>query len=315
MVGTGSSSTSSRTSRRSSTSEAPGAPRPGEGSLAGQVAGWVRLTHPFPSLLDGIATAAIAALASGDVPTVVRLGVSMTALQASIGILNDVVDAPRDAGRKPSKPIPAGLVEPGRARAGVVVAAGLGLALAAPSGRAVVALGAAILAIGYAYDLRLKGTPWSWAPFALGIPLLPVFAWLGVAGSLPPFMGRLVAAAVLAGAVLAISNARADLERDRAAGVASVATALGSERSWWLALGLVVAILAVAAGPVLDAVAAGSPPAAALIGVLAGPVLLLAGVIVGYRAGPGRRERAWELQAVGIAVLAVGWLGVVTAQP
>ena len=47
----------------------------------------------------------------GDVPTAVRLGVSMTALQASIGILNDVVDAPRDAGRKPSKPIPAGLVD------------------------------------------------------------------------------------------------------------------------------------------------------------------------------------------------------------
>ena len=43
----------------------------------------------------------------------------MTALQASIGILNDVVDAPRDAGRKPSKPIPAGLVERDRARAGV----------------------------------------------------------------------------------------------------------------------------------------------------------------------------------------------------
>ena len=34
----------------------------------------------------------------------------MTALQASIGSLNDVVDAPRDAGHKPGKPIPAGLV-------------------------------------------------------------------------------------------------------------------------------------------------------------------------------------------------------------
>ncbi len=245
----------------------------------------------------------------------IRLGASMTALQASIGILNDVVDAPRDAGRKPAKPIPAGLVAPGAARAGVVVAAAIGLVLAAPSGAAVVALGAAILAIGYAYDLRFKGTPWSWAPFAVGIPLLPVFAWLGAAGSLPAFMARLVVAAVLAGAVLAISNARADVERDRAAGVASVVTALGSERSWWLGLGLSVAILAVAVGPVLDAMASGTPPPAALIGVAAGAVLLLVGAGIGYRAAAGRRERAWELQAVGIAVLAVGWLGVVTAQP
>jgi hypothetical protein len=78
---------------------------------------------------------------------------------------------------------------------------------------------------------------------------------------------------------------------------------------------MIAAILAVAVGPVLDALAAGSPPAAALVGVIAGAGLLLVGAGVGYRAGPGRRERAWELQAVGIAVLAVGWLGVVTAQP
>jgi 4-hydroxybenzoate polyprenyltransferase len=239
----------------------------------------------------------------------------MTALQASIGILNDVVDAPRDAGRKPSKPIPAGLVSPRLARAGVVAAAALGLLLAAPSGAAVVAIGVIILAIGYAYDLRFKGTPWSWAPFAFGIPLLPVFAWLGAAGSLPPFMGRLVIAAVLAGAVLAIANARADVERDHAAGVGSVATALGLERSWWLALALTMAILTVAAGPVLDAMASASPPVAAMAGVIAGAGVLLAGAGLGYQAGPGRRERAWELQAVGIAVLAIGWLGVVTAQP
>ena len=177
------------------------------------------------------------------------------------------------------------LVRPGQARVGVAVAAVLGLGLAVPSEAVVVAIGAIVLAIGYAYDLRFKGTPWSWAPFALGIPLLPVFAWLGAAGSLPPFMGRLVVAAVLAGALLAIANARADLERDQAAGVASVATALGLERSWWLALALIGAILAVAAGPVLDAVATGSSPAVALFGVVVGAALLLAG---GRRRLPGR---------------------------
>ncbi len=34
----------------------------------------------------------------------------MTLLQFAIGTVNDLVDAPRDAGHKPGKPIPAGLV-------------------------------------------------------------------------------------------------------------------------------------------------------------------------------------------------------------
>ena len=66
--------------------------------------------------------------------TAVRLGIAMTALQASIGSLNDVVDAPRDAGHKPGKPIPAGLVSAVSARVLVIVAAAVGLVLSAPSG-------------------------------------------------------------------------------------------------------------------------------------------------------------------------------------
>ena len=97
------SSTWSRTSTRSSTSDAAA---PSRGRVA-VLAGFVRLTHPFPSLLDGIVVAAIALIAGGEVGTAVALGVSMTALQGSIGTLNDIVDAPRDRGMKPGKPIPA----------------------------------------------------------------------------------------------------------------------------------------------------------------------------------------------------------------
>ena len=45
-------------------------------------------------------------MAGADPAVAARLGVSMTALQASIGALNDLVDAPSDRGRKPGKPIP-----------------------------------------------------------------------------------------------------------------------------------------------------------------------------------------------------------------
>ncbi len=128
-------------------------------------------------------------------------------------------------------------------------------------------------------------------------------------------MGRLVAAAVLAGAMLAVGNARTDLERDKAAGTRSVATALGLRRSWTLALGILLAVVVIALPPLVDATTRGSAPWSATAAALAGVGLLLAGAGIGYRASPSRRERAWEVQAIGIAVLAVGWLGVVSAQP
>ena len=165
----------------------------------------------------------------------------MTMLQFAIGALNDIVDAPADAGRIPPKPIPAGDVPRGMASGVVAIAAGVGLLLAAPSGPATFVVGVVVLAVGGAYDLFAKGTPWSWLPFAVGIPLLPVYGWLGVAGSLPDFFVILVPMAMLAGAGLAVANARVDVDTDQAAGTRSVATALGARRSWWVGLALMAA--------------------------------------------------------------------------
>src|SRR6478752_9445099 len=90
MDGLASSNIWSRTSTRSSTSDAAA---PSRGPVA-VLAGFVRLTHPFPSLLDGLVVAAVALIAGAHAGTAVALGVSMTALQVSIGTLNDIVDAP-----------------------------------------------------------------------------------------------------------------------------------------------------------------------------------------------------------------------------
>ncbi len=253
-----------------------------------------------------MATAAIALLAGGDLLTAARLGGSMVALQASIGSLNDVVDAPSDAGRKAGKPIPAGVVTPGTGRAMVAIAAGLGLLLALPSGPGLVALACVGLAIGYGYDLLAKGTSWSWLPFAVGIPLLPVFGWFGATGRLPAPFAILLPVAVMAGAALAIANARADLERDMAAGLDSVAVRLGQARAWTVQaalLGFVVLIalasvwLAQAPWPAMGAAIG----AAAVIGVGIGWAY-------GRAASAARRERAWEIQAVGVALLAGAWM-------
>ena len=82
----------------------------------------------------------------------------------------------------------------------------------------------------------------------MGIPILPVYGWFGAAGELPDFFAALVPMAVLAGAALAIANARADLERDQAAGTVSVATRLGLDGSWRLHAVLWLATAAVALG-------------------------------------------------------------------
>jgi 4-hydroxybenzoate polyprenyltransferase len=234
----------------------------------------------------------------------VRLAVSMTLFQFSIGALNDLVDAPRDEGRRPAKPIPDGMVTEATAIAIVVAGAGLGLILAAPSGPVVVVVGMAGLAIGYAYDLRLKGTAWSWLPFAIGIPLIPVFAWLGVTGTLPARFLVLLPLTVAAGSALAIANARADMEVDRAAGTGSVAIGLGEERSWAVHAGLAAIVVVVALGwLVLD-----RGPVAAIAAGLIGAAIVMAGVILGRSVGRVHRTLAWELEAVGLAVLAAAWL-------
>jgi 4-hydroxybenzoate polyprenyltransferase len=246
----------------------------------------------------------VAILAGADPATAVRLGAAMTALQASIGALNDIVDAPRDRASKPGKPIPAGVVSSRLAWVVVLAGAGLGVGLSVPSGQATVGLAVAVLAIGYAYDLVFKGTAWSWFPFAIGIPLLPVFGWLGTTGSLPMTFAILLPVAVIAGAALAIANARADAERDAAAGVDSVATRLGPERSWALHAGLLVVVVALA---VATLVAGAAPPAALLAAIGAGLGIGL-GVALGRDPDSARRERAWELEAVGVGLLAAAWL-------
>lgn len=273
-------------------------------SRAEVLIGHVRLTHPFPSVLDGLVAGAAALAAGGDLQTAVRLGLSMVALQASVGSLNDAIDAPSDAGRKPGKPIPAGLVRPAAAKGIAAIAGVAGVVLAVPSGAATVALGLGLLALGYAYDLWFKGTAWSWLPFALAIPLFPTYGWLGAAGSLPPIWAVLLPTAVLAGTALALANATVDVERDRAAGLQSVATRLGRRRSRRLNLALLAVVWVLATATLWLAGQLVPWGFAVLVGALAA---LIGWVSLGAD-DPRARERGWEAQAVGVALLAAGWL-------
>ena len=238
-----------------------------------------------------------------------RLGLAMVALQASIGTLNDLLDAERDAGRVPPKPIPGGQVNVRTARAVWIGSAGLGLILVLPSGPLTLLVALLGLGIGYGYDRFAKGTAWSWLPFALGIPLLPVFAWVGTGAPIPASFLVLVPCAMLAGSALAIANASADLERDLASGSASVAVRLGPGRAWLVHVALLLVVLVAVLG---SFVAASTDPSAAFGGTVGALVVAvgagLGATVGGRRPTPRVREIAWEVEAVGLGVVATAWL-------
>jgi len=229
----------------------------------------------------------------------------MILIQAAIGTVNDIVDAPLDAGRKLGKPIPAGIVDLRAARAIAILAAVGGLAASSAARLETLPVAVAILAVGLLYDLRLRGTVLSWLPFAAGIPLLPVYAWAGATGTVPQYFAVLLPAAFLAGAALAIANALADVERDAAAGATSVAVRLGSRRAWAAHTVLHAAVVVIA---FLSFAATEGPPLAAA-GIAAAATVVAAGAALGRSRRADRRERAWELEAVGVAALASAWLG------
>ncbi|HEU4673166.1 MAG TPA: UbiA family prenyltransferase [Candidatus Limnocylindrales bacterium] len=250
-------------------------------------------------------TVAIALIAGAGWGTGLTLGLSMTALQASIGALNDVADAATDALGRPSKPIPAGVVTPRSALALALIAAFVGLGFASLRGPTIAALGVVILVIGYAYDLGFKATRWSWLPFAVGIPLLPVFAWFGAADGLPAAFAILIPAAISAGAALALGNSLVDLDGDATAGIVTPTQAWGAARVR-AASTTVLALVAL--------VAVGTAVLGALSPLAIATVTLLGVVVVGagrWEVAPARtvRERAWQVQAAGVGGLAAAWLG------
>ena len=268
--------------------------------------GLVRLVHPFPSTLDAVVTVALALLAGATGARAALLGVAMLAIQFSIGAVNDVLDAPADARAGRTKPVVDGRI-PASVAAGVAAAMGpTGLVLAALAGPAAALVALVGYGIGLAYDLRLKSSAWSWLPYATGIPLLPIFAWVGATGEAPLPILVLAGLGVVGGAALAIANSLADAGRDAASGTATVARALGRARAMQLGalLTFVVGVIAVMSAAIL----AGSVPGTWLAG--AGAATLAAGVGIGTR---GHLQRAWEVQAVGLGILAAGWVASLTS--
>ena len=112
--------------------------------------------------------------------------------QYAAGALNDAVDAEADAAADRGKPIQRGVISRRAVATAAVVAGvaslGFGLAL----GPATFALAVVGLACAWSYDLWLKGTMFSALPFAVAVPIVPLFETIEDLQRAPAIMRELL---------------------------------------------------------------------------------------------------------------------------
>jgi 4-hydroxybenzoate polyprenyltransferase len=271
----------------------------------------VRIVHPFPTLLNVVATTGLVFVASDGGPNagmLVRMLLVMFFAQCAIGITNDLFDRELDARTKPWKPLVAGLLS---ARTAV----GLAVLCIVVSGAVAVSLGAASLglaalgtACGLAYDVRLKRTLLSAVPYMIAIPTLPLWVYVTL-GRWEAVLWWLLPLAGLIGLALHLANTLPDIESDAAHGVRGLAHRLGMRGSMfvsWAAFAGALA-LAVVIGPFVDADVRWY---AATLGAGIG-CLVVAVCAYGMRGEMALRVN-FAAMSIGAAVTAVGWLAAVT---
>ncbi|MBB2744472.1 UNVERIFIED_ORG: 4-hydroxybenzoate polyprenyltransferase [Microbispora rosea subsp. rosea] len=199
-------------------------------TAAWTVAGLARACHPGPAAAVTTLVAALVAVAGWG-----PAGTTLTALavltgQLSVGWCNDAVDAARDAAAgRTAKPIVAGLVSARTVRVAAFAALVACVPLSLACGVVAGATHLSAVAAAWVYNLWLKGTAASWAPYAAGFGAVPVFVSAGTPGHALPAWWAVLAAALL-GCAAHLANVLPDIETDVATGVRGWPQRLGSAR-------------------------------------------------------------------------------------
>ncbi len=191
------------------------------------------LCHPLPVLFHTIAVTIFALIAAW--PTLIWSTLALVigahlAMQLSIAIINDYCDRRVDATGHKQKPLPLGLIRPYEALVIGLLCMVLMLLLLLPLPPIALLISLLYLVLGQGYNLGLKATPLSGIVFALAIPLIPVYAFVGV-GHYTSLLFWLVPIAALFGVSLNLANSLPDIEDDSASRVRTLAVLLGVKRS------------------------------------------------------------------------------------
>ncbi|NEM89809.1 UbiA family prenyltransferase [Galbitalea soli] len=254
-------------------------------------------THPGPTLAVTAVTALLGVGAALSPWRVALLALAMLAGQASVGLCNDWIDAGRDraVGRR-DKPVARGDVGVAPVRTAAFATLALALLLTAALGPAALGIHAVFLASAWAYNLGLKATPFSVAPYLLSFGLLPLL----VAVSADPVRMTAwwpLAAGALLGAAAHFANVLPDLDDDRRTGVRGLPHRLGRRPTAIVA----AAALALAAGVLLLGEASGGAAPSAIAATAVATALSGAVGVAGV-ALSGRATR-WNFRLIILAAL------------
>lgn len=258
----------------------------------------VSASHPLPCAAVSVLATALAA-ASGRSP--LGCGLVFGAVlsgQLSIGWSNDLVDLARDrSAARADKPLAVGALSPALVRWAVVAAVALCVPLSLASGWLAGLVHLVAVGGGWAYNLGLKRTAWSWAPYAVSFALLPAFVTLGLDPPVWPDPWVWVTGALL-GVGAHFLNVVPDVEADLAAGVRGLPQRAGAV--WSAAVGSV----AVGTAAVVSVLGPAGPVGWWVWAGLGGTEVMSVGALAAAVGGRGGRTAPFRL-AVGAAAGAV----------
>ncbi len=268
--------------------------------MGGTVVALALATHLAPTLaVTGLVT--VLGLGAGVGPgRSAILGLAALTGQLSVGWSNDWMDAGRDrvVGRT-DKPTVTGRIAPATLRTGALLAVAACVPLSLALGWRAGVLHLAAVGAAWAYNAGLKGTIWSWAPYAFAFAAMPSVVTLAL-----PVPALAQPWATLAGALLGVgahlANVLPDLDDDHATGIRGLPHRLGRRGSAPAAAAtLLGATVAIVLGPDRD------PGAADGVALALSTVLALTGSAVALR---GTASRFPFTASLAIAVVDVGLL-------
>ncbi|WP_327581952.1 UbiA family prenyltransferase [Nonomuraea sp. NBC_00507] len=271
----------------------------GPGRLA---VGLVRACHPGPTAAVTALVTALAVATGRDVAGCVLAGAAVLAGQLSIGWCNDAIDAGRDAAAgRVGKPVASGAVSVRAVWVAAVVALACCVPLSLASGWWAGGLHLAGVLAAWGYDVGLKATVLSWAPYAVGFGVLPAFVTLGLPGEPWPAWWA-VAAAALLGVGAHLANVLPDIAGDLDSGVRGWPQRMGAARVRLLVpVPLVAATCLLVFGP-----AGAAAGVAGWLAVAAASALAAMGLLLAARSARVPFVTAVAVAAVDVILLVAG---------
>jgi len=251
--------------------------------MAKKVVSLLLASHPGPTLVVTLITTLLGVGLGYEPGRLAVLAAAILCGQLSIGWSNDWLDAARDrAVERPDKPAARGDVSVAAVRAAAFVALAAAVMVTIVLGPGALAAHLVVIAGGWAYNLGLKSSLFSFVPFAVAFGLLPAVATLGQQHPALPQWWVYTAGALL-GVAAHVTNVLPDLEDDARTGVRGLPHRLGARPSGLLAFG------ALAVGTLLITFGPGLPVRPLLLaGLVIGLAAAVTGVVLILRRSPTR---------------------------